>query len=209
MTETSPTGTFTPVNGRRKAGSCGMPMPGVTIRMLDLDDSAKYVRGGERGELCISGRNVMKGYWNNEQATAAVTTFDGMLRTGDVAYMDEDGFVFIVDRTKDMLLCSGYNVYPRNIEEAIYEHPAVAEVSVIGIHDDYRGQSPKAFIKLKDKAPAFTLLELQEFLKSRLGKHEMVHAMEIRAELPKTPVGKLSKKELYDEEANKRAAAGA
>jgi long-chain acyl-CoA synthetase len=209
MTETSPTGTFTPVNGMRKAGSCGMPMPGIVIRMLDLDDPKKYVPIGTRGELCIGGRNVMKGYWNNEEATAAVTTFDGLLRTGDVAYMDEDGFVFIVDRTKDMLLCSGYNVYPRTIEEAIYEHPAVEEVSVIGIHDEYRGQSPKAFIKLKDKAPPFTLAELQAFLKERLGKHELVQAMEIRTELPKTPVGKLSKKELYDEEAKKRAAAEA
>ena len=209
MTETSPTGTFTPVNGMRKAGSCGMPMPGVTIRMLDLDDPTRYVPRGERGELCIGGLNVMKGYWNNEAATAAVTTFDGLLRTGDVATMDEDGFVFIVDRTKDMLLCSGYNVYPRTIEEAIYEHPAVEEVSVIGIHDEYRGQSPKAFVKLKDKASPFTLAELQEFLKERIGRHEMVHALEIRAELPKTPVGKLSKKELYDEEAKKRAAAGA
>jgi long-chain acyl-CoA synthetase len=205
MTETSPTGTFTPVNGMRKAGSCGMPMPGIVIRMLDLDDPTRYVPIGQRGELCIGGRNVMKGYWNNEAATAAVTTFDGLLRTGDVAYMDDDGFVFIVDRTKDMLLCSGYNVYPRTIEEAIYEHPAVEEVSVIGIDDEYRGQSPKAFIKLKDKAPSFTLAELQAFLRERLGKHEMVQAMEIRAELPKTPVGKLSKKELYDEEAKKRA----
>jgi long-chain acyl-CoA synthetase len=151
----------------------------------------------------------MKGYWNNDEATAAVTTFDGFMRTGDVAYMDEDGFVFIVDRTKDMLLCGGFNVYPRNIEEAIYEHPAVEEVSVIGIPDEYRGQSPKAFIKLKGKAQPFTLAELQAFLKSRLGKHEMVQAIEIRAELPKTPVGKLSKKELYDEEAKKRAAAQA
>jgi long-chain acyl-CoA synthetase len=204
MTETSPTGTFTPVNGMRKAGSCGMPMPGIVIRMLDLDDPTRYVPIGQRGELCIGGRNVMKGYWNNEAATAAVTTFDGLLRTGDVAYMDDDGFVFIVDRTKDMLLCSGYNVYPRTIEEAIYEHPAVEEVSVIGIHDEYRGQSPKAFIKLQDNAPSFTLAELQAFLKERLGKHEMVQAMEIRGELPRTPVGKLSKKELYDEEAKKR-----
>ena len=94
--------------------------------------------------------------------------------------MDEDGFVFIVDRTKDMMLCGGFNVYPRNIEEAIYQHPAVEEVSVIGIPDDYRGQSPKAFIKLKAGAPPFTLDELKAFLKDRLGKHEMVQALEIR-----------------------------
>ncbi len=207
MTETSPTGTFTPVRGKLKAGSCGIPMPGIVIKMLNLDDPTRYVPLGERGEMCISGPNVMKGYWNNEQATADVTTFDGFMRTGDVGYMDADGFVFIVDRTKDMLLCSGFNVYPRTLEEAIYEHPAVAEVCVIGIPDEYRGQSPKAFVKLKPDAAPFTLAELQAFLKDRLGKHEMVHALDIRAELPKTAVGKLSKKELYDEEARKRAQA--
>jgi len=207
MTETSPTGTFTPVHGKRKAGSCGLPMPRIEIKMLDIDDPTRYVPRGERGEMCIAGPNVMKGYWNKPDATAAVTTFDGFMRTGDVAWMDADGFVTIVDRTKDMILCSGFNVYPRNLEEAIYEHPAVAEVSVIGIHDDYRGQSPKAFVKLKPGAAAITLVELQAFLKDRLGKHEMIQALDIRAELPKTPVGKLSKKELYEEEDKKRATA--
>jgi long-chain acyl-CoA synthetase len=208
MTETSPSGTFTPVHGVRKAGSCGIPVPGVTLKFLSIDDPTKYVARGERGEICISGPNVMKGYWKKEQATKDVMTADGFLRTGDVGYMDEDGFVFIVDRTKDMILCSGFNVYPRNVEEAIYQHPSVAEVSVIGIPDDYRGQSPKAFIKLKEGAPQFTLEALKEFLKDKLGKHEMLQAMEFRAELPKTPVGKLSKKELYEEEAKKRAPAG-
>jgi len=132
-----------------------------------------------------------------------------MLRTGDVAIMDEDGFVFIVDRTKDMILCSGFNVYPRNLEDAIYRHPAVAEATVIGIPDEYRGQSPKAFVRLKEGAAPFTLAELQAFLKDKLGKHEMVQALDIRAELPKTPVGKLSKKELYQEEAEKKRASGA
>ena len=172
---------------------------------ITLADPTRYVPLGERGEMCIKGPNVMKGYWNNAAATAEVTTFDGLMRTGDVAIMDEDGFVFIVDRTKDMLLCSGFNVYPRNLEEAIYEHPAVEEVCVIGIKDEYRGQSPKAFVKLKAGAAPFTLPELQAFLKDKLGKHEMVQALDIRAELPKTPVGKLSKKELYEEEARKLA----
>jgi long-chain acyl-CoA synthetase len=209
MTETSPTGTFTPgqADGLRKAGSCGMPHPGVVIKFLSVDDPARYVPLGERGEICIKGPNVMKGYWNNPQATAEATTFDGFLRTGDVGYMDEDGFVFIVDRTKDMLLCSGYNVYPRVLEEAIYKHPAVEEVAVIGIRDEYRGQSPKAFVKLKDGAATFTLDELQKFLKDKLGKHEMVQALEIRNSLPKTPVGKISKKDLYDQEERTTAAA--
>jgi long-chain acyl-CoA synthetase len=207
MTETSPTGTFTPVYGMRKANSCGIPLPQIEIRMLDIGDPSRYVPLGERGELCIRGPNVMKGYWNNPDATAETTTFDGMLRTGDVAIMDEDGFVFIVDRTKDMILCSGFNVYPRNLEDAIYQLPAVAEVTVIGIADEYRGQSPKAFIKLKPGAAPFSLAELQAFLKDKLGKHEMVQALDFRAELPKTPVGKLSKKELYEEEEKKRAGA--
>ena len=183
-------------------------MPRIEIKMLDITDPTRYVPLGERGEMCIKGPNVMKGYWNNPEATVAVTTFDGFMRTGDVAYMDDDGFVFIVDRTKDMILCSGFNVYPRNLEDAIYQHPAVAEVTVIGVHDEYRGQSPKAFVKLKAGAAPFSLAELQAFLKDKLGKHEMVHALDIRAELPKTPVGKLSKKELYEEEEKKRATAG-
>jgi long-chain acyl-CoA synthetase len=205
MTETSPTGTFTPVYGMQKVGSCGMPTVGVVLKFVDVDDPSKEVSRGERGEMCIKGPNVMKGYWRRPDATAASMTADGFFRTGDVAWMDEDGFVFIVDRTKDMILCGGYNVYPRLIEEAIYEHPSVAEVSVIGVPDAYRGQSPKAFIALKKDAPAFTLDELKTFLKRRLGKHEMVQSMEIRKELPKTPVGKLSRKELYDEEARKRS----
>ena len=207
MTETSPSGTFTPAQpgAIRKAGSCGMPSPGIMIKFLSVDDPTRYVPLGERGELCIKGANVMKGYWNKPEATAEVTTADGFLRTGDVGYMDDDGFIFIVDRTKDMLLCSGYNVYPRVLEEAIYKHPAVEEVAVIGIPDEYRGQSPKAFIKLKAGAAAPSLGELQGFLKDKLGKHEMVQVLEIRPELPKTAVGKISKKDLYDEESRKRA----
>jgi long-chain acyl-CoA synthetase len=183
----------------------GMPMPGIVLKIVDPADPAKEMPLGDIGEICISGPNVMKGYWNKPEATAAMLTPDGFLRSGDIGYMDEDGFVFIVDRAKDMILCGGYNVYPRNIEEAIYEHPAVAEAAVIGVRDPYRGQSPKAFITLKAGAAPLTLEELQEFLKSRLGKHEMVQAMELRRELPKTPVGKLSKKELYEEEERRTA----
>ena len=205
MTETSPTGTFSPMH-RSKPGSCGIPLPNIVIKLLSLEDPTSYVSPGEKGEMCIQGPNVMKGYWKNPEATAKDTTFDGFFRTGDVAYMDEEGYVFIVDRTKDMLLCSGYNVYPRVLEEAIYQHPAVQEVAVIGVPDEYRGQSPKAFVTLKPGTEPFSLQELQTFLKDKLGKHEMVHGLEIRAELPKTAVGKLSKKDLVDEEARKRAA---
>ena len=209
MTETSPTGTFTPAHGMRKAGSCGMPIPNIELRFESLTEPGQEAAPGEPGELCIRGPNVMKGYWKNPEATAKAMTADGFFRSGDIARMDEDGFVYIVDRTKDMLLCGGYNVYPRVIEEAIYEHPSVEEVCVIGIPDAYRGQSPKAFIKLKKDAPALTLDELKTFLRDRIGKHEMVAEMEVRAELPKSPVGKLLKKDLVDEDARTRAAATA
>ncbi|MCX7219982.1 MAG: long-chain fatty acid--CoA ligase [Burkholderiales bacterium] len=205
MTETSPTGTFTPLTGARRAGSCGLPTPGIRFKFASIDDPRTYVAQGERGEMCVAGPNIMSGYWNKPEANEQAFTADGFFRTGDVGYMDEDGFIYIVDRTKDMLLCSGYNVYPRTIEEAIYAHPAVAEVSVIGIPDSYRGQSPKAFIKLKNEAAAFSLDELKIFLQERIGKHEMPQEMEIREQLPKTPVGKLSKRELYEDEARKRA----
>jgi len=206
MTETSPTGTFTPVTNEARAGSCGVPSPGITIKFLDTADNTTYVPLGRSGELCIKGPNVMKGYWKKPDATAEIMTPDGFMRTGDVGYMDEDGYVYIVDRTKDMLLCGGFNVYPRVLEEAVYKHPSVEQVTVIGIKDEYRGQSPKAFVKLKAGAASFTLKELQEFLKDRLGKHEMAQALELRDSLPLTPAGKISKKELYDEEERRAAA---
>jgi long-chain acyl-CoA synthetase len=124
------------------------------------------------------------------------------MRTGDVGYMNADGFVFIVDRTKDMLLCGGFNVYPRVIEEAIYQHESVAEVAVIGIRDDYRGQAPKAFVKLREGADEVSLEALRAFLKTRLGKHEMIAALSIVPQLPRTPVGKIDKKPLYAAEAS-------
>jgi len=205
MTETSPAGTFTPPGRPPKPGSCGIPLPRVTLKCVSVGNPANEVTLGEPGELCISGPNVMLGYWKNEAATSEMLTDDGYLRTGDVAFIDAEGYVHIVDRIKDMLLCGGYNVYPRNIEDAIYQHPAVAEVCVIGVPDPYRGQSPKAFVALKPSSPVITLEEMKSFLKSRLGKHEMISELEIRDSLPRTPVGKLSKKELIEEEALKRA----
>jgi long-chain acyl-CoA synthetase len=201
MTETAPVGTFNPREGARRRGSCGLPYPGTEMKFIDVANPEREVKLGERGEICVKGPNVTKGYWKKPKATADSMTADGFFRTGDVAYMDEDGFVYIVDRTKDMLLSGGFNVYPRNIEEAIYQHPWVEEVSVIGIPDDYRGETPKAFVKLKAGAPPLTLDEMKAFLKERLGKHEMIGAMEIRDALPKTPVGKISKKDLREYEA--------
>jgi long-chain acyl-CoA synthetase len=207
MSETSPCGTFTPRSGPVKAGSCGIPAPCIEMKFIDVANPEREVKLGERGEICVKGPNIMKGYWKKPEATAASMTADGFFRTGDVGTMDEDGYVYIVDRTKDMLLCGGFNVYPRNIEEAIYQHPSVEEVSVIGIPDDYRGEIPKAFVKLKTGAPTLTLDDMKAFLKERLGKHEMIGVMEIRDALPKTPVGKISKKDLREYEARAHAEA--
>ncbi|RYF33811.1 MAG: long-chain fatty acid--CoA ligase [Comamonadaceae bacterium] len=198
MTEICGIGTLTTGIGEPLAGTCGVPVPGCEIKVIDLATQADLPLG-ERGEICIRGPQVMNGYWNKPEATAEVMIEGGFMRTGDVGYMAPDGFVYLVDRTKDMMICSGFNVYPRNIEEAIYRHPAVEEVIVIGVPDAYRGQSPKAFVKLKPGAAPFTIEALREFLIEHLGKHEMPHALELRAELPKTAVGKLSKKELYAE----------
>jgi long-chain acyl-CoA synthetase len=206
MTETAPIGTFTPREQLRKPGSCGLPYPGTEMKFVDVADPEREVKPGERGEICVRGPNIMKGYWKQPKATADSMTRDGFFRTGDVGYMDEDGYVYIVDRTKDMLLCGGFNVYPRNIEEAIYQHPSVEEVSVIGIPDAYRGETPKAFVKLKAGVAPVSLEEMKVFLKDRLGKHEMIGAMEIRDDLPKTPVGKISKKDLRAAEAQAHVA---
>ncbi len=196
MTETSAIGTFTPAGVARRAGSCGLPAPWVEFRFLDVSDAAREVGPGEVGEVAVRGPNVMKGYWKNAAATAEAFTRDGFLRTGDVGRADPDGFVFLVDRTKDMLLCGGFNVYPRVIEEALYRHEAVAEAAVVGIRDAYRGEAPKAFVVLKAGAAPVTLDEMKAFLRPHLGKHEMIAALEIREALPRTPVGKVDKKAL-------------
>ncbi|MDP6815501.1 MAG: AMP-binding protein, partial [Alphaproteobacteria bacterium] len=204
MTETCSPGTANHLSAEPRAGSSGIPLPGIVIEFTDVDEPEKLLELGERGEICISGPNVMAGYWNKPEETAEAFA-GGRFHTGDIGYMDDDGYVFIVDRKKDMILSGGYNVYPRNIEDAIYQHPAVAECTVIGVADDYRGQAAKAFVTLVEGAAPFTLEELREFLDDKLGRHELPAALEIRAELPKTPVGKLSKKELYQEEEAKRA----
>jgi long-chain acyl-CoA synthetase len=199
LTEASPSVTCNPLEGPVKEGSIGQPLPGTIVSLRDLADPTKEVEPGEKGEICVKGPQVMKGYWNRPDETAAQFVGD-FLRTGDVALMDEEGFLFIVDRIKDLIICSGYNVYPRRIEEAIYEHPAVEEVTVIGIKDAYRGEAPKAFIKLKPGMKA-TTEDIRRHLEPKLSKIEMPAEIEFRDSLPKTMIGKLSKKELKAEEA--------
>jgi len=208
LSEAGPIIACNPLEGLVKDNSCGPAFPGTAIEIRDPDDIHRIMPQGERGEVCARGPQVMKGYWNRPQETEATFIY-GALRTGDVGYLDKDGYLFLVDRIKDLILCSGYNVYPRVIEDALYEHPAVAEAVVIGVPDPYRGQSPKAFVALHPERIVGEE-ELMEFLKTRISKIEMPSQIEFRAALPKTMVGKLSKKELVAEEAARReAAAGA
>lgn len=197
LSETSPVATCNPLDGPTKEGSIGIPLPGTRLSLRSLEDPQKEVALGEEGEICIAGPQVMKGYWQRPKETA-----DSMLgeffRTGDVGYMDSEGFTFIVDRIKDIIICSGFNVYPRRIEEAIYEFPAVQEVTVLGIPDNYRGEAPKAYVKLREGMSA-TSADVMKFLEAKLSKIEMPAEIEFRDELPKTMIGKLSKKELRAE----------
>jgi long-chain acyl-CoA synthetase len=205
LSEASPVVTANPLEGPVKDGAIGQPIPGTIVSLRALDDPTQEVPVGEKGEICVKGPQVMKGYWKRPEETAAQFIGD-YLRTGDVGIMDEDGFIFIVDRIKDLIICSGYNVYPRRVEEAIYEHPAVEEVTVIGIKDQYRGEAPKAFIKLKEGAQA-TREDILKHLEAKISRIELPSEIEFRASLPKTMIGKLSKKELKAEEAQRQKGA--
>lgn len=207
MSETCSAGTCSPEH-KTKFGSAGVPLPGIGVEVRSLDDPRIALPRGERGEICIKGPNVTAGYYKQPEANAEAFT-DGWFRTGDIGYFDEEGYIFLVDRRKDLIISSGFNVYPRMIEEAIYEYPGVEEVIVIGVPDAYRGESAKAFVKLRDGAEPFTLDALRAFLADKVGRHEMPSAIEFRAALPKTPVGKLWKKPLADEERAKAAAPAA
>jgi long-chain acyl-CoA synthetase len=205
LSEASPSVTCNPVEAAVKSGSIGQPLPGTIVSLRDLADPTREVASGEKGEICVKGPQVMKGYWKKPEETAHQFVGD-FLRTGDVGIMDAEGFIFIVDRIKDLIICSGYNVYPRRIEDAIYEHPAVEEVTVIGIKDQYRGEAPKAFIKLRSGSSA-TEAEIRTHLEIKLSKIEMPAQIEFRDALPKTLIGKLSKKELKAEEEARRKTA--
>jgi len=196
LSETAPVVCCNPMDAVRE-GSIGLPLPATEISIRSLDEPEREVPQGEPGEICVAGPQVMPGYWNKPDETER--SFVGRyFRTGDVGYMDEDGYTFIVDRIKDMINASGFKVYPRRIEDALYEHAAVAEATVIGIPDAYRGEAPKAFVKLKD-GQAATAEQLLGFLRGKLSNFEIPAEIEFRDELPKTMIGKLSKKELRAE----------
>ncbi len=205
MTEIAPAGTRVPHDTPMRPGLIGAPLPGIDMRVVALDDPSRVLGIGEVGELALRGPNVFRGYWNQPEATAEAFR-DGFFLTGDIGRVDADGLFEIVDRKKNMIISSGFNVYPVAIENAIYEHPDVEEVIVIGVADAYRGQAAKAFVKLKAGAAALTLDALRAFLHDRLGRHEMPAALEIRPTLPRSPASKLLARALIEEERAKAAA---
>ena len=201
LTEASPVVCCAALRRPSKPMSIGQPLPGTDIRFVHIDEG-NVVGINENGELQVKGPQVMSGYWGDEDASAAAFA-DGWLRTGDVGHMDDEGYVFIVDRIKDLIICSGFNVYPRTIEEALMTHEAVEETQVIGVPEEYRGEAPVAFVKLRD-GQAVTEEALKKHLAERLNKIEMPRHIIFKDALPKTLIGKLSKKELREEYAQTR-----
>jgi long-chain acyl-CoA synthetase len=202
LTEASPVTHVNPVKSKRKAGSIGIALPSTDARIVDLETGTEEQQVGQPGELVIKGPQVMKGYWNMDEETAK-TIKDGWLHTGDIAHMDEDGYVFIIDRKKDMIIAGGYNIYPRDIDEVLYEHPKIADAVTIGVPDEYRGETVKIFVVVK---PGETLTEeeVMAHCKERLASYKVPRLVEFRDELPKTMVGKVLRKELRSEELRKR-----
>lgn len=199
MTETCSPGTGHPPTGPEKPGSIGLMLPGIELDVVALDDPRRVLPPGEVGEIRIKGPNVTRGYWNKPDGSTDAFV-DGRFLTGDIGYVDADGYFFLVDRKKDMIISGGFNVYPQMIEQAIYTIPGVHEVIVLGIPDPYRGEAAKAFIKLKPGAKPFSLDELRTQLTGKLGKHELPAAVDFVDDLPRTPVGKLSRHELRQQQ---------
>jgi len=200
LSETSPIVHANPVWDRRKNGSIGIPWPDTDAKVVDSDGEELPI--GEVGELAVKGPQIMKGYWNRPEETSKVLN-DGWFLTGDLAKMDEDGYFYIVDRKKDMIIAGGYNIYPREVEEVLYEHPAVKEVVIAGVPDPYRGETVKAYIVLKDGMQV-TEEELDKFCRTYLAAYKVPRLYEFRKELPKTTVGKILRRVLVEEEKAKQ-----
>jgi len=199
LTEFAPVATCNPLTKKAQAGSIGLPVPATIVEIVSLEDGVTVLPAKEKGEVVVSGPQMMKGYYRSEADTAAVIR-NGRLHTGDVGYMDADGFVYLVDRVKDLVLVGGYNVYPRHVEEVLYTHPAVEECIVAGVPDKLRGEAVQAWVKLRS-GEAVSVETLKVFLKDKIAPVEMPKKIVIRdLPLPKTAVGKLSKKALLEEE---------
>jgi len=204
LTETSPVTHANPIWGKRKNGSIGIPWPDIQAKIVD-PNSGEDVELGAIGELAVKGPVVMRGYWNKPDETAKVLSDDGWLLTGDMATIDDEGYFYIVDRKKDMIIAGGFNIYPREVEEVLYEHPAVLEAVVVGVPDPYRGENVKAFIVKKDGAEV-TTEELDQFCREKLAAFKVPRAYEFRNELPKTMVGKVLRRALLEEELERKNA---
>ena len=204
MTETACTASTTPLLAKRKIGSIGIPVTSTDFKIVDLEDGVTEVGIGEEGELCVRGPQIMKGYWNQPEETAHALR-DGWMYTGDVARMDEDGFFYIVQRKKDMIIVSGFKVFPSEVEEVLFTHPAILEACAIGVPHDYRGEAVKAFVVLKPGITA-TSDEIIEYLKQNLAKFKVPSELEFVSALPKSSVGKVLRRELRDSELEKRKA---
>jgi long-chain acyl-CoA synthetase len=200
LSETAPVLTVNPLDGAR-AGSAGLPVPGTVIEITSTDDALTVLPQGERGEICARGPQVMPGYWRKPEETARAMA-GGRFHTGDVGYLDPDGYLYIVDRIKDIIIASGYKIYPRLVEEVLYRHPKIAQAIVIGVPDQYRGQTVKAVIQ-PGAGQTITEAEVLDFLKDKVSPIERPRLIEFRASLPMTPIGKPDKKALLAEEAAK------
>lgn len=197
LSDASPVTHSNPVNGVRKPGSMGLPLPNTDCKIVSLSDGTSRLPVNEPGELVIKGPQVMKGYWNMEQETGNALK-NGWLYTGDIAYMDEDGYFFIVGRKKEVIIAGGFNIYPREVEEVIFNHPAVKEVVAIGIPHEYRGETVKVFVVEKE---GHTIVESEiiEFCQGKMAKYKLPTEVEVRKELPKTTVGKILRRKLAEE----------
>jgi long-chain acyl-CoA synthetase len=201
LTEITPMGTATPWGGDEKPGSVGIPFPNTDLKIVDLETGKKEMKIGETGEICFKGPQVMMGYYKKPEETAAVME-DGWLKTGDVGFMDEDGYVTIVDRKKDMIIASGFNIYPKEIDELLMTHPKVLEVCTIGIPDAYRGETVKTYI-VPRPGQTLTEEEIKNFCKEALAAYKVPKRVEFIDALPKSAVGKILRRELRDIDAKK------
>ena len=197
MSETTSLGITQPIQGVKKALSIGIPYPDTDVKIVDLE-TGEPVKQGETGEILIKSPLVMKEYWNNPEETANQLK-DGWLRTGDLAYQDEDGYIFIVDRSKDLIIAGGYNIYPRDIDEVLFKHPQVKDVITVGIPHDYRGETVKSFVQPVEGATV-TEKELIAYCRERLSAYKVPRSIEFRSELPRSAIGKAFRRKLRDEE---------
>lgn len=203
LTEASPVTHSNPIWDKRISGSIGLPWPDTDCRIVDTA-TGEALPQGEIGELAVKGPQVMKGYWNRPEETASILQ-DGWLLTGDMGYMDEEGYFYIVDRKKDMIIAGGFNIYPREVEEVLFEHPMIQEAAVIGVPDPYRGETVKAFIVFK-KGQQASEDEIEKHCRERLAAYKIPRQYEFRADLPKTMVGKVLRRQLQDEDKKRREA---